>query len=85
MRNRAFLDRPERFTRDAVEYKEQAVFGPLSNRIDLPAANGDTSYELPVPATYVIDVDGIIRAAYIDKDYTKRMEPQDILAALKAI
>jgi len=53
--------------------------------IDLPAANGDTTYELPVPATYVIDGAGEIRAAYVDKDYTKRMEPEAIVAALRAI
>jgi peroxiredoxin len=53
--------------------------------IDLPAANGDDSYKLPVPATYVIDRNGTIQAAYIDKDYTKRMEPEAILAALKGL
>lgn len=53
--------------------------------IDLPAANGDESYELPVPATYVIARSGEIRAAYVNKDYTKRMEPADIIAALDAL
>jgi peroxiredoxin len=50
---------------------------------DIPAANGEDSYELPVPATYVIDREGIIRAAYVDKDYTTRMEPADIITALQ--
>lgn len=53
--------------------------------IDIPAANGDATFELPVPATYVIDQDGVIRAAHVDKDYTRRMEPADIVAALKAL
>ena len=53
--------------------------------IDVPAANGDDSYQLPVPATYVIDSAGDIRSAYIDKDYTKRMEPEDIIQALKSL
>ena len=53
--------------------------------IDIPAANGDESFELPVPATYVIDQSGIIRAAHVDKDYTKRMEPAEIVAALQAL
>ena len=53
--------------------------------IDIPAANGDETFELPVPATYVIDQSGVIRAAHVDKDYTKRMEPTDIVAALKAL
>jgi len=53
--------------------------------LDVPAANGDDSYELPVPATYVIDTTGTIRAAYIEKDYTKRMEPAAIVDALKEL
>ena len=50
--------------------------------IDLSAANGDTTHQLPVPATYVIDRSGTIRAAYVDKDYTRRMEPDAIIEAL---
>jgi len=50
--------------------------------IDLPAANGDESFELPVPATYVIDRSWIIRLAFVDIDYTKRLDPEEILAAL---
>ena len=53
--------------------------------IDIPSANGDETFELPVPATYVIDQSGVIRAAHVDKDYTKRMEPADIVAALRAL
>ncbi len=53
--------------------------------IDLPAANGDSSHQLPVPATYVIDRAGIIRSAYVEKDYTKRMEPEDIISALQRL
>ena len=53
--------------------------------IDVPAANGDDSYQLPIPATYVIKKDGSIQACYVNKDYTTRMEPTDILAALESI
>ncbi len=53
--------------------------------IDLPADNGDDTFELPVPATYVISQDGTIRWADIDIDYTSRAEPRDILAALAAL
>jgi peroxiredoxin len=53
--------------------------------LDVPASNGDDSWELPVPATYVIDSNGVARAAHADKDYTKRMEPEQILAALRDI
>lgn len=50
--------------------------------IDLPAANGDDTFELPLPATYVIAKDGTIRFAHVELDYTKRAEPKDVLAAL---
>jgi len=53
--------------------------------LDVPAFNGDTSWELPVPATYLIDSGGVVRAAHVDKDYTRRMEPEKILDALKEL
>ena len=53
--------------------------------INLAEANGDESNALPVPATYVIDRQSIIRAAYVDKDYTRRMEPAHIVDTLKAL
>ncbi len=53
--------------------------------LDLPAANQDDSWQLPVPATYVIDRDGTVRAACVDKNYTTRMEPAEIVDALRAL
>ncbi|MBP0020182.1 MAG: AhpC/TSA family protein [Cyanobacteria bacterium SBLK] len=53
--------------------------------IDLPARNGDTTFELPIPATYVIAPDGTIVHAFANTDYTKRLDPEDIIAALKKI
>ena len=50
--------------------------------IDLPSVNGDDSFELPLTATYVIDQDQKIRFAFVDADYTKRMEPAEIVAVL---
>jgi peroxiredoxin len=50
---------------------------------DVAAANGDERYELPLAATYVIDVDGIIRYAFVDTDYAKRLEPEEIVKILK--
>ncbi len=52
---------------------------------DLPASNGDESYQLPVPATYIIGTDKKITACYVNKNYTLRMEPTDIISALKNI
>ncbi len=53
--------------------------------MDVPAANGDESYELPLPATYVIGRTGVIHAAYVNKNYTQRMEPAAIIQALRDI
>lgn len=51
--------------------------------IDLAAANGTTTWELPVPATYVIDQDGTIRAAFVEADYTQRAPARRVLDALR--
>jgi peroxiredoxin len=40
---------------------------------------------LPIPARFVIDQRGIIRAAESDPDYTTRPEPEDTLQALRAL
>ena len=53
--------------------------------IDLPATNGDDTWELPIPATYIIGSDGKIISAYINKNYTERMEPSDILKTLESL
>jgi len=53
--------------------------------IDIPAANGDDTFELPIPATYVIDHDRKIRMAFVDADYTQRVDPEIVLSALKQL
>lgn len=53
--------------------------------IDLEKHNGEGRWELPVTATYILDSKGIVRARMVDLDYTKRMEPTDILKALRAL
>ena len=50
--------------------------------VNLPFANGDNSWELPIPATFVVDRDGTILYASADEDYTQRPEPQEILQQL---
>lgn len=52
---------------------------------DIPQRNGNGSWELPIPATYVIDREGVIRAHYVDKNYTTRMEPAEIISSLKSL
>lgn len=54
----------------------------LSFGIDIPNANSEATYELPMPATYVINKKGEVLYAFIDEDYTKRAEPKEILEVL---
>jgi peroxiredoxin len=37
---------------------------------------------LPLPATYIIDRNGLVVLSYIDADYTTRLEPAEIIVAL---
>jgi peroxiredoxin len=53
--------------------------------IDLPAANGDDTFRLPLPATYVVTREGVVAWRFVDADYTKRAEPDDVIAALQAL
>ena len=50
---------------------------------DLHAFNGDSSNELPLAATYIIDSQRVIRYAYLNADYRSRAEPEELLAALQ--
>lgn len=50
--------------------------------IDIPAFNGDDSFKLPVPATYIIAQDGVIVYDFVNADYTLRLEPAEIIAIL---
>lgn len=50
--------------------------------IDLETSQGNENYELPVPATFVVDQNGTILLAHVDVDYTTRMEPEEVLTVL---
>ncbi len=52
---------------------------------DLAARNGMDSYELPIPGTFVISRDGVIRLAFVDPDYTKRLEPAEVVQTLRTL
>jgi len=53
--------------------------------VNLPLANGDDSWELPIPATYIIGRDGIVRYASLNPDYSVRPEPAELLERLAAL
>ena len=45
----------------------------------------ESEYRLPIPARYVLDKEGIIRAADVNADYTIRPEPSDTLSQLRKL
>ena len=53
---------------------------------ELAQMNGPAgAKELPVPATFVIDRKGVTRLSFIDEDYTKRLDPERIIATLRGL
>jgi peroxiredoxin len=52
---------------------------------DLRSHTADGSWHLPVPATFVVDRAGVVRAAHASADYRVRMEPEAIVAALEEL
>jgi peroxiredoxin len=61
---------------------QQAVYRRVF--INLPFVNGDESWELPVPATYILNRDRSVLCSWINPDYTERPEPAEILNQLTA-
>ena len=65
----------QRYLRDL--YKS---FGTALDRF-----HDEPEYRLPIPARYVIDKEGIIRAADVNADYTIRTEPSETLSQLRQV
>ena len=53
--------------------------------INLPFVNGDPAWELPIPATYVIDRNASILYANMNPDYTERPEPSEVVRFLSQL
>jgi peroxiredoxin len=53
--------------------------------VNLPFTNGDESWELPIPATYIVDRDGTILYASANEDYSARPEPSEIVDILRSL
>ncbi len=54
----------------------------LSILLNIPFINGDESWRLPLPATYVIGPDGKILYGEAHADFRVRPEPEEVLRAL---
>lgn len=56
----------------------------LLHYLDMPAFHGNDGWMLPIPATFVVGRDGIIKARFVDPDFRRRMEIEDLISALKS-
>jgi peroxiredoxin len=56
----------------------------ISERHNLANYQGNDTWTLPIPATFVVGQDGRIKARFVDPDYRKRMAIEDLLAAMRA-
>jgi peroxiredoxin len=56
----------------------------VSSGWDPSVSQGTDNWMLPIPATFIIGTDGIIRARFIDPDYRVRMAIEDLIAALRS-
>jgi peroxiredoxin len=52
---------------------------------DLAERHGNDGWLIPIPASYVVDRGGVIRYAFVDVDFTRRAEPDDIVAVLESL
>lgn len=68
------------FTLDDATIEKYRAYG-----IDVGAANGSDEWQLPIPATFVLDKDGIVRYAWTEEDYTKRAPASDVLKTLREL
>lgn len=66
-----------------VESQSRKTFDAIGT--DLARYNGESGWILPAPAVFVVDREGIVRFARVNGDYTQRVEPEDVLAALDSL
>ncbi len=50
---------------------------------DMASFHGNDGWMLPIPAVFVVGRDGVVKARFVDPDFRRRMEIEDLLAALK--
>jgi peroxiredoxin len=66
-----------------VPAEQQSIYS--RSFTNLPLINGDDSWELPIPATFILRRNGRVAYASADPDYTLRPEPADVLRELAAV
>jgi peroxiredoxin len=56
-----------------------------SLRIELKERHGNDGWFIPIPATFIVDQSGIVRYAFVEPEFVRRAEPDEIIAVLEQL
>lgn len=68
----------------AFRVEESTVERYKKNKMDLEDASGERHHILPVPAVFIVGMDGIIKFEYVNPNYRVRIDPEVLLAAARS-
>ncbi|MCB1515550.1 MAG: AhpC/TSA family protein [Hyphomicrobiaceae bacterium] len=68
----------------AFKVPEEKRAAMTSAGFDISGFNDNSNWTLPIPATFVVGDDGLVKARYVDPDYRHRMDIQEILRAARS-
>ncbi|MHC4519433.1 MAG: AhpC/TSA family protein, partial [Planctomycetota bacterium] len=68
----------------AFQVDDETVTKYQGYGIDLDDASGRAHHLLPVPSVFLVDAEGVIVFQYVNPDYTVRLHPDVLLAAIAA-
>lgn len=64
-----------------IVWSQPDTFRPLFQGfgVDWQGLYGNENLEVPIPATFLIDKNGVVRNMFLDPDFTKRLDPETAL------
>jgi peroxiredoxin len=68
----------------AIKINDEKRSAMTSAGWDISPFNDNSHWILPIPATFVISQDGIIKGRFVDPDYRKRMDLDELISAVKS-
>ncbi len=70
-----------------IVFRTPAMYRTLLEHagIDLAERHGNPGWFVPIPATFIVGRDGVIRYAWVNVDFTQRAEPSEIVRVLREL
>ena len=68
-----------------VPNEQKAIYQRAFVNLAFVNGNNEDSWELPIPATYIVDRDGTVLYASANEDYMERPEPAETMRMLRSI